>query len=218
MSTPSRTAAYRERARAMRLAGKTYREIGQQLGVTHQYVYQLIGSIPPPVSADDALRQQQMVEMRTQGKTCAEIAVVFGVSENSVQYHTREIVLTDEQRAAIAERQAYKIGAALRGITVEEYTAHREAGDRWCGAHRAWEPSERFVWIAGSLGYICEDGNRENVRRYQNAEYRRDYYQRNQERLNAYRRLWRNENPERYQAHQRTASERRRAQRQAVAV
>lgn len=35
-------------------------------------------------------------------------------------------------------------GAAMLGISLEAYLAHREAGESWCSRHRAWHPLEAF--------------------------------------------------------------------------
>lgn len=193
----------------MRLAGTSYREIGQALGVTRQYIHTLIGAMPLPNPTRERAR-----ELRATGATYAQIAAEMGITPSVAHNYASDVALTDEQRAEISARAGFTNAAVRLGISAEEYASHRDAGERRCSVHHAWEPAERFVWQAGSLGYICQDGNRENVRRYQTPEYHRDYYRRTREQRDAYRRAWRNEHPEKVQAYGRTAYQRRRARQQ----
>jgi hypothetical protein len=103
---------------------------------------------------------------------------------------------TPEARARRAALHAYRVGAHRLGISVDEYRQHREAGERWCSAHKRWEPADLF----GARQRVCIDGNRERVRRYQTREYTRDYYRRNRARLNAYQAAWRQQRQQRQAA------------------
>jgi hypothetical protein len=53
------------------------------------------------------------------------------------------------------------------GVSVNEYRARREAGERWCWACRDWHPAAAFGWRSDALGRqfwrvmsSCVDGNR----------------------------------------------------------
>ena len=51
-------------------------------------------------------------------------------------------------------------GATLLGISLEAYVAHTENGEKWCSAHKAWEPLDAF-----GKGSACRKGAAESAKR-----------------------------------------------------
>lgn len=62
-----------------------------------------------------------------------------------------------------------QMSATRLGITLEAYLAHAEAGEKWCSAHRRWEPAtpENFAKRTKSpdgMGSSCREAARESAR------------------------------------------------------
>jgi hypothetical protein len=201
-------------ALAMRLDGKSYREIGQALGVTRQRVQALIA---PPTKTEDIVvaraggrceacqapagRSGHIHHRQAKGMTPdtynAEPNLALLCPSCHPKAHRDPEVYARRQRRympeAVAERKTlkgYRTGAMRLGIPVEEYRHHREHGELWCNFHRTWESAKFFGLVRGRPATRCREGNREAVRQTQTAAYRRDYYRRNSKRLNAYRAEW----------------------------
>lgn len=67
----------------------------------------------------------------------------------------RKVVTPEDYR-----RRALKRTASMLGLTVEEYSAHYDAGERWCSGCRAWHPSTELVTRS-----YCRKAKREKERR-----------------------------------------------------
>lgn len=62
------------------------------------------------------------------------------------------------------EFSRFRFGAQRLGISVEEYTAHRRAGERWCSGHKAWEQEALFGRRSNArdgLNSLCRLANNE---------------------------------------------------------
>ncbi len=60
------------------------------------------------------------------------------------------------------KERARRRAAQRIGITYEEYQRRRSAGERWCSAHRAWEPADQFA----SQAAYCRTGRTLKERAY----------------------------------------------------
>jgi len=113
----------RERAVALRLAGKSLREIKEILGpMSNSTLHNALKGTPPPdwtrrPNAKDDVRAQAR-ELRAQGLAYHEIAVRLGVSKNSVSLWVRDMStperLTYEQRRKRAADGAHRYWAIER--------------------------------------------------------------------------------------------------------
>ena len=160
----------RDLARRLRSEGCSLREIGAALGVSHQRVGQMLGSA--------SLTCEQCHE--------AVPRMRYGKEGKAICHACRKPPpRSPEEVAAIRKTAGFRKGAAKLGIPLDEYTRHREAGQRWCSEHRRWEAAELF---SEKVRGRCRVGHAEAPRRVQGTAYYRDYYSRNQERLNAYQR------------------------------
>lgn len=197
------------RAFAMRQAGSSYTEIGAEIGVTRQRAQQILRP---------SLKTRVRIQRRAGGacEMCRSSAGKLDIHHRDgaapawATYNADENLTllcipchrlvhadpakkrrrkTPEELADSRMRTGYKIAATRHGLSFEEYRSRREQGERWCSFHRAWEHGSAFK-ISGNK-WRCIQGNREYVKQHQGAAYRRDYYQRNRERMNAYRAEWR---------------------------
>jgi hypothetical protein len=154
------TPELRERAVALRLAGKSRREIKEAIGVSrNQTLDELLRGIPPPAwttrpRAKDDLHEKAR-ELRAQGRTYEEIATELGVSKSSVSLWVRDLPRQD--RLSYEEfRRRNRDG--LSKFWAEE-NARREARRQAVSARAAAQVgalSDREVLIAGAIAYWCE--------------------------------------------------------------
>lgn len=171
---------FREHALTLRLEGHTYAEIGTQLGVCRQRVYQLT---QPPSET------QEQVRARGACERCANTLRVAGhIHHRAAKGMTPETYNAENNLALLCQpchrvahqdpaKQARRhlggtdsitlrgctIGAARLGISLNEYTARREAGERWCSGHKRWEPESGFIrcaWKTGGVGGRCIESHR----------------------------------------------------------
>lgn len=211
-----RNDAARQQALTLRFEGKTYAEIGEALGITRQRAQQIISPTGRTIDAviarahgrcegdacgKPAGRTGHIHHRQARGMTAETYNAEPNLTLLCIPCHQHahmgfvspKTLLTPEQREAIYKLQGTRVGAQRLNISYEVYQAHREAGERWCSAHKTWEPAERFGknrQTSDGIATRCREGNREMVRIYQGKEYQRDYYRRNRERLNAYQRAW----------------------------
>lgn len=69
-----------------------------------------------------------------------------------------------------SEETRILMGASRLGIDPSDYRAQREAGNRWCSGHHAWEPADRFgphARMRDGIDTRCRDIARERAREYQ---------------------------------------------------
>jgi transposase-like protein len=159
----------RQRAVALRLEGKSRREIKEALGVgSNETLNKLLRGVPPPAwtmrpRAKDE-RHSQARELRAAGRTYDEIAAELGVSKGSVSLWVRD--LPRRGRLSYAEcrkRNAEGVAnywAAERPVRAAGHQAIRDRAGAQIG-----ELSEREVLIAGAVAYWCEGSKNKPYRR-----------------------------------------------------
>ena len=150
----------RQRAIALRLAGKSRREIGEILGVYHnETLDKALRGIPPPPwtrrpRAKDDLHAKAR-ELRARGMTYTEIAGELGVSKSSVSLWVRDMPREGRlSYEAYRKRNGEAVSrhwAELRSIRGARRYAARERASAEIGSL-----SDREIVIAGSIAYWCE--------------------------------------------------------------
>jgi predicted transcriptional regulator len=163
----------RERAVALRLAGKSRREIKEAIGVhRNQKLDELLRGVAPPdwtrrPRAKDDLHAKAR-ELRTQGRTYTEIAAELGVSKGSVSLWVRDMPRAG--RLSYEEfRQRNRDGVARFWAEENE---RREARRQAVSARAAAEIgslSDREILIAGAIAYWCEGTKNKPYRRNDNV-------------------------------------------------
>ncbi|HEX9695290.1 MAG TPA: hypothetical protein VGB64_03135 [Actinomycetota bacterium] len=149
------TESKRERAITMRRDGATYQQICDRLNVS---MGMLCGWIREAgltsrlrTTAEDRARA---VELRKQGRTYAEIERATGVPKSTLSNHLKDIPLTAEHAAVIAEKQ--RRGAARAGATLRARRIAGEARTLAASAAEIGEVTDRELFIAGVLLYWAE--------------------------------------------------------------
>jgi transcriptional regulator with XRE-family HTH domain len=150
----------RQRAIALRLEGKSRREIKDILGVyRNETLDQALRGVPPPPwtrrpRAKDDLHAKAR-ELRAKGMTYTEIAGQLGVSKSSVSLWVRDM---PRQRRlsydAYRKRNAEAVSrhwAELRSIRGARRYAARERASAEIGTL-----TDREILIAGAVAYWCE--------------------------------------------------------------
>jgi hypothetical protein len=164
MRTPQRPAQIRDEAVALRLAGKSVREIRDALGpVGKRTLSAALRGTPPAEwtrrpNAKDDLREQAR-ELRTQGQSYNEIAARLGVSKSSVSLWVRDLPCPKRFAYVHSERR-------LEGL--RKYNEARAADQRAQSAAAAAEIgdlTDREVLIAGAIAYWCEGSKSKPYRR-----------------------------------------------------
>jgi hypothetical protein len=167
------TPELRERAVALRLAGKSRREIKEAIGVQrNQTLDELLRGVPPPEwtkrpRAKDDLHEKAR-ELRAQGRTYVEIASELGVSKSSVSLWVRD--MPREGRLSEAEWRARNSESRDQGRTRywREKSSIREAR-RHAAHNRALAEigrlGEREILVAGAIAYWCEGTKSKPYRR-----------------------------------------------------
>jgi hypothetical protein len=150
----------RRRAIALRLAGKSRREIKEALGVYHnETLDQALRGVPPPPwtrrpRAKDELHAKAR-ELRAKGMTYTEIAGELGVSKSSVSLWVRDMPregrLSYEQWRERNAEALSKRWEELRTIRGARRHAARERAVAEIGSL-----SDREILIAGAIAYWCE--------------------------------------------------------------
>lgn len=71
------------------------------------------------------------------------------------------------ERRATGYPHGYAVGSGRLGIPIQEYAAHKSAGEDWCYGHRRWEAAGQILRSKNGkpLGR-CAEMHREEVRRY----------------------------------------------------
>jgi transcriptional regulator with XRE-family HTH domain len=162
----------REQATALRLAGKSLREIKEITGVTsNRALGEALRGVPPQPwtrrpTAKDEFRARAR-ELRSRGYTYNEIAAEIGVSKGSVSLWTRDMPRVGRiSYEEIRRRNSAGVGAFW---TVE--SPRREARRRAVSNAAADEIgplTDREVVIAGAIAYWCEGSKNKPYRRYDN--------------------------------------------------
>lgn len=169
------TPQLREQAVALRLAGKSRREIKEAIGVSrNQTLDELLRGVPPPdwtrrPRAKDDLHAKAR-ELRAQGRTYDEIAGELGVSKSSVSLWVRD--LPRQGRLSYEEfRQRNREGLAKFWAEENE---RREAMRQAVSARAAAEIgnlNDREVLITGAIAYWCEGTKNKPYRRDNSVQF-----------------------------------------------
>lgn len=159
----------RERAIALRRAGRSRREIKEILGIgSNQTLGEALRGEPPPEwtrrprAKDDVHAQAR--ELRAQGLDYEEIAAALGVSKSSVSLWVRDMprperLSYEESRKRSAEG-VRRYWAAERSVRETQREAVRADAAARIGAL-----SDREILIAGAIAYWCEGAKSKPHRR-----------------------------------------------------
>lgn len=164
MRTPQQQHQLREEAIALRLAGKSLREIKDTLGPVGKRTLSAALKGTPPAewtqrpNAKDDLRQRAR-ELRTQGLSYNEIVAKLGVSKSSVSLWVRDIPCPERFRYVHNERR-------LEGLRrFNEARRAEQATETDTAAARIGELTDRELLIAGAIAYWCEGSKNKPYRR-----------------------------------------------------
>jgi len=154
----------RDRAIALRRAGRSRREIKEMLGITsNSTLNTVLTGEPPPAwtrrpNAKDALRAKAR-SLREQGLDYDRIAAELGVAKSSVSNWVRDLPWPERlsyeecrKRAVEGVRRYWESERPIR-------EAKREA-DRVAAAAEIGALSSRELLIAGAIAYWCEGSKR----------------------------------------------------------
>ena len=155
MRPPQRVSQVREEAIALRLAGKSVREIKDTLGPVGKRTLSAALKDTPPAewtrrpNAKDDLREKAR-ELRTEGLSYNEIVAQLGVAKSSVSLWVRDIPCPKRFHYVHNERR-------LEGLRrFNEARAVRHAAESTAAGAEIGELSDRELLIAGAIAYWCE--------------------------------------------------------------
>lgn len=162
----------REQATALRLAGKSLREIKEITGVSsNSRLSEALRGVPPqpwthrPRAKDDARIKAR--ELRARGYSMLEIAAELGVSKSSVSLWTRDMPrvgrISDEE---IRYRKSARAKAFWAVESPRREMRRRAISDR--AAADIGLLTDREVIIAGAIAYWCEGSKNKPYRRPEN--------------------------------------------------
>ncbi len=150
----------RERAIALRRAGRSRREIKEILGIgSNQTLTEALRGEPPPEwtrrpRAKDGLHARAR-ELREQGLDYEEIAAALGVSKSSVSLWVRD--MPRPERLSYEEcRKRSAEGSRLYWETERPAREARREEVRAAAAAQIGTLSDREILIAGAIAYWCE--------------------------------------------------------------
>jgi transcriptional regulator with XRE-family HTH domain len=159
----------REQATALRLAGKSLREIKEITGVTsNSRLNEALRGVPPPAwtrrpgAKDDARIKAR--ELRARGYSYLEIAAELGVSKSSASLWCRDMPrvgrISEEEiryRKAARARAFWAVESPLR-------EARRQAITEQAAADIG-QLTDREILIAGAIAYWCQGSKNKPYRR-----------------------------------------------------
>jgi predicted transcriptional regulator len=155
MRTVQQHTQFREKAIALRLAGKSVREIKDALGPVGKRTLSAALKDTPPAewtrrpNAKDDLREKAR-ELRTQGLSYNEIAAQLGVAKSSVSLWVRDLPCPPRFEYVHNERR-------LEGLRrYNEARTARRAAESQAAADEIGELTEREILVAGAIAYWCE--------------------------------------------------------------
>jgi transcriptional regulator with XRE-family HTH domain len=159
----------REQATALRLAGKSLREIKEITGVTsNSRLNEALRGVPPPAwtrrpgAKDDARIKAR--ELRARGYSYLEIADELGVSKSSASLWCRDMprvgrISEEEIRYRKAARaRAFWAVESPRREAMRQAITERAAAD-------IGQLTDREILIAGAIAYWCEGSKNKPYRR-----------------------------------------------------
>lgn len=160
MRTRDQLDRLRERAIALRLEGKSRREIKALLGLAGgSTLNELLQGVPPPdwtrrPNAKDALRTKAR-ELRAQGLSYNEITARLGVSKSSVSLWVRD--LPGPPRLSYEENRRRSAEGVRRYWAKEgQLREARRADERAAATAEIGGLTHREILIAGAVAYWCE--------------------------------------------------------------
>jgi hypothetical protein len=155
MRPPQRASQVREEAIALRIAGKSVREIKDTLGPVGKRTLSAALKDTPPAewtrrpNAKDDLREKAR-ELRTQGLSYNEIVAQLSVAKSSVSLWVRDIPCPKRFAYVHSERR-------LEGLRkFNEARSARHAAESTAAGAEIGELSDRELLIAGAIAYWCE--------------------------------------------------------------
>ena len=169
MRTKDELDRLRERAIALRLEGKSRREIRALLGpMSNSTLNDLLQGVPPPdwtrrPNAKDELRIKAR-RLRNLGRDYEEIAASLGVSKSSVSLWVRDI--PTPPRLSAEECRKRSIEGSRRYWEAERLAREARLADvAACAASEVGNMTAREILIAGAIAYWCEGGKNKPHRR-----------------------------------------------------
>ena len=160
----------REQVVALRLAGKSRREIKEILGIAgNSTLDHLLMGVPPPEwtrrpNAKDDLRAKAR-QLREQGFAYNQIAAQLGVSKSSVSLWVRDLPrpegLSYEECCKRVAEGVRRYWAAERPVREAQREATRAAATAEIGSL-----SQRELLIAGAIAYWCEGAKNKPYHRH----------------------------------------------------
>ncbi len=162
----------REQATALRLAGKSLREIKQITGVTsNRALADALRGVPPqpwtrrPRAKDDLRAKAR--ELRAKGYTYVEIVSELGVAKSSVSLWTRDMPRAGRiSYQEIRQRNAASVSAFWADESPRREARRQAVSD--AAAAEIGPLADREVIIAGAIAYWCEGSKNKPYRRYDN--------------------------------------------------
>jgi hypothetical protein len=158
------TGGLRDRAIALRRAGRSRREIKEMLGITsNSTLGKLLAGEPPPEwtrrpNAKDALRAKAR-SLREQGLDYDRIAAELGVAKSSVSLWVRDLPWPERLSYGECRKRAAE-GVRLYWESERPIRAAKREADRTAAAAEIGGLSERELLIAGAIAYWCEGTKR----------------------------------------------------------
>jgi transposase len=163
MRTPQQQAQLREEAIALRLAGKSTREISEIIGDTlgpvgKRTLSAALKDTPPAEwtrrpNAKDDLRDRAR-ELRLQGRSYNEIRAELGVSKSSVSLWVRDLPVPERHRYVDNENRREALRRSNQARAAQRAVQH--AQESAAASAEIGELDDREVLIAGAIAYWCE--------------------------------------------------------------
>lgn len=165
----------RDQAIALRIAGKSRREIKDITGILrNQTLDEMLRGVPPPTwtrrpRAKDELHAKAR-DLRAKGHTYNEIAAELGVSKGSVSLWVRDMpragrLSYEESR----RRNADGVSAFWRDEQLRREVRRQAVRDS--AASEIGELNEREILIAGAIAYWCEGAKSKPRRRAEQVSF-----------------------------------------------
>lgn len=176
--TPEEKRELEERARALRAAGRSCREIQAEVGIGDDLAKAFLRGVPLPDSlarprAKDELRAEAR-EMRRQGATYDQIAAELRVSKSTCSLWLRDLSHPedDPERAAAAQRRRIEALRAQRDREARDEAGRRVSADV---AASLGQVTARDLVLALAVSYSCEGAktkpwNRQQTVKWMNSD------------------------------------------------
>ena len=168
-TSPSAAERVRERAVALRRAGRSRREIKEILGIgSNETLNEALRGEPPPEwtrrpRAKDNSRARAR-ELREQGLDYEEIAAALGVSKSSVSLWVRDMPWPERLSYEECRKRSAE-GSRLYWAAERPVREARREEVRAAAAGQIGVLSKREILIAGAIAYWCEGAKSKPHRR-----------------------------------------------------